>query len=162
MNPRPTALLWLSLAALCTTAAQAADTTPEPPPEPVISAPAAVRPLSAAQAHIKEHRWQAAIDELRRVNATADADWNNLMGYALRKLPRPDLDGAQRHYDAALRINPKHLGALEYAGELALMKRDLGTAEAHLATLTGLCTKPCEPLEDLRAAVQRYKAARKP
>ena len=164
MTARPTAWLWLTLAALITAPVQAADTTPEPPPESPAApvAPAAVRPLAAAQAHIQAHRWQAAIDELRRVNAAADADWNNLMGYALRKLPRPDLDGAQRHYDAALRINPKHLGALEYAGELALMKRDLATAEAHLASLTRLCPKACEPLLDLRAAVQRYKATRKP
>ena len=53
------------------------------------------------------------------------------MGYALRKQAAPDLEGAQRHYDAALRINPQHLGALEYAGELALMKKDLPAAEAN-------------------------------
>ena len=160
MSPRWSVLL--GLAALAAVPAQAADTTPEPAAEAAASPAAAVKPLAAAQAHIKAHRWQPAIDELRRVNATLDADWNNLMGYALRKQARPDLDGAQRHYDAALRINPQHLGALEYAGELALMKRDLPTAEAHLATLTRLCTTPCEPLDDLRAAVQRYKAARKP
>ena len=161
MSPRWSALL-LGLAALAAVPAQAADTTPEPAPEAAASPAAAVKPLAAAQTHIKAHRWQPAIDELRRVNASADADWNNLMGYALRKLAKPDLEGAQRHYDAALRINPRHLGALEYAGELALMKRDLPTAEKHLAALTRLCTTPCEPLDDLRAAVQRYKAAPKP
>ena len=160
MSPRWSVLL--GLAALAAVPAQAADTTPEPAAAAAASPAAAVKQLAAAQAHIKAHRWQPAIDELRRVNATIDADWNNLMGYALRKQARPDLDGAQRHYDAALRINPQHLGALEYAGELALMKRDLPTAEAHLATLTRLCTTPCEPLDDLRAAVQRYKAAPKP
>ena len=173
MNPCRNARRWsldlalpLTLALLATLVAApalAADTTPEPPATPAApAAPAAAGPLAATQAHIKAHRWQSAIDELRRVNATIDADWNNLMGYALRKRARPDLDGAKRHYDAALRINPQHLGALEYAGELALMKRDLPTAEAHLATLTRLCTTPCEPLDDLRAAVQRYKAAPKP
>ena len=124
-------------------------------------AAAPAQPLAAAQAHIKAARWGAAIDELKRVNATGDADWNNLMGYALRKQAKPDLDGAQKHYDAALRINPRHLGALEYAGELALMKKDLATAEAHLATLGQLCKTPCEPLDDLKAAVAKYKAANK-
>ena len=61
----------------------------------------------------------------------------------------------------ALKIDPRHQGALEYAGELALMKRDLPTAEAHLAALAKLCTSPCEPLDDLRKAVAAYKAANK-
>jgi Flp pilus assembly protein TadD len=139
------------VAALYGPTAHAAD-----PPEP---APArATDPLAAARRRIEAEQWSGAITELRRVNATGSADWNNLMGYALRKQTPPDLDGAQRHYDAALRIDPKHQGALEYAGELALMKGDLATAEAHLATLTGLCRSPCEPLDDLQKAIARYKA----
>jgi Flp pilus assembly protein TadD len=133
--------------------ASAAD-TPEPTPAP---APAA-DPLAAARAHLQASRWTAAIDALKRVNATGSADWNNLMGYALRKNSPPDLDGAQRHYDAALRIDPRHQGALEYAGELALMKGDLASAEAKLATLSGLCRSPCEALDDLQQAITRYKA----
>ena len=120
-----------------------------------------IGPLAGAQAHLKAQRWSAAVEELRRVNATANADWNNLMGYALRKQAPPDLAGAQKHYDTALKIDPKHQGALEYAGELALMKRDLPTAEAHLATLGRLCTSPCEALDDLKKAVAAYKAANK-
>ena len=74
-----------SLAALCALtplAARAADTPEPPPPSPARAAPA--QPLAAARAHIQAARWVAAIDELRRVNATGDADWNNLMGYAQR------------------------------------------------------------------------------
>ncbi len=166
-SPSPWPRLLPCLAALAFsaahTAAHAADMTPmtpPPPPEPARAA-APAQPLAGAQAHLKAHRYGAAVDELRRVNATASADWNNLMGYALRKLPKPDLDGAQKHYDAALRIDPRHPGALEYAGELALMKRDLATAEAHLATLSQVCSTPCEALDDLRQAVARYKAANK-
>ena len=145
------ALITVSLlATLVHVAAPAAD-TPEPAP--------AARATAAAQAHIKAGQWTGAIDELKRVNATGSADWNNLMGYVLRKQARPDLDGAQKHYDAALKINPRHQGALEYAGELALMKRDLVTAEAHLASLSKLCSTPCEPLDDLKKAVADYKAA---
>ena len=149
------------LSVLTLPAARAADTTPEPPP-PAAARAAPAAPLAAAQAQLKAQRWGAAIEELRRVNATADADWNNLMGYALRKQAKPDLDGAQKHYDAALRLDPHHLGALEYAGELALMKRDPATAEAHLALLAKLCSSPCEPLDDLKRAVAQYRAANKP
>lgn len=147
----PTAALLLGLAGLWPLGALAADT-----PEPV-AAPAA-DPLASARAHIRAGRWRVAIDALAKVNASNSADWNNLMGYALRKQPQPDLDGAQRHYDAALRIDPSHQGALEYSGELALMKGDLATAEARLATLSRLCSSPCEALDDLRQAIARYKA----
>ena len=139
------------------TAVQAADTTPVERPAPR----AAAAPLAAAQGHIKAQNWAAALSELRRVDAPANADWNNLMGYAQRKHTPPDLVAAQRYYDNALRINPQHQGALEYAGELALMKGDLATAEKHLATLTTLCSTPCEPLDDLKKAVAHHKAGGK-
>ncbi len=152
----------LASLALLAPHAMAADTTPEPPPPPRYSAPAAA-PLATAQGHIKAARWGAAIDELKRLNLERDADWNNLMGFSLRKQATPDLDGAQRHYDAALRLNPNHLGALEYVGELALMKKDLPAAEAYLARLQRACgiANPCEPLETLKKAVAAYKAAPK-
>ena len=158
---QPAAFTLAALCALCTLAplgARAAD-TPEPPPS-AARAPAA-QPLASARAHIKAQRWAAAIDELKRVNATGDADWNNLMGHAHRMQAKPDLDASQKYYDAALRINPQHAGALEYAGELALMKKDLPTAEAHLATLARLCSSPCEQLDDLKKAVAAYKSANK-
>jgi Tfp pilus assembly protein PilF len=80
------------------------------------------------------------------------------MGYSLRKRNPPDLDGAQRHYDAALRIQPQHRGALEYSGELALMKGDLATAEQRLATLVSACGGPCEERADLERAIAKFKA----
>ena len=149
--PRRQALALGLACALGASPALAADTA-EPAP------PRAVDPLARARQRIDAGQWSAAITELRRVNATGSADWNNLMGYALRKQTPPDLEGAQRHYDAALRIDPRHQGALEYAGELALMKGDLATAEARLAALSRLCQSPCEPLDDLQRAVARYKA----
>lgn len=149
------AALATGLAGLAHSPAWAADTTP--------AEPAAERqPLARAQDHIKAQRWAQAIAELQRLNATGSADWNNLLGYALRKQATPDLVGAQKHYDAALRIDPQHQGALEYAGELALMNGDLATAERHLATLAQLCTSPCEPLDDLKQAITRFKATGKP
>jgi hypothetical protein len=132
----------------------AADSPPPPAPR--------ADPLAAARSAVKGQQWSAAAAELKRVNAQDSADWNNLMGFVLRKQAQPDLDGAQRHYDTALRIDPKHMGALEYSGELALMKRDLPTAEARLAALAQLCKSPCEPLDDLRQSIGTYKAANKP
>ena len=116
-------------------------------------------PLAAARTQVAARNWAEAVAELKRVNATGSADWHNLMGYCLRKGSPPDLDGADVHYREALRIAPAHRGALEYSGELALMKGDLPLAEQRLAALDKACTFGCEEYTDLKQAVQRYKAA---
>ena len=129
--------------------AAAADSTPSS---------AAADKLGSARSLIAEKKWAAAIDELKRVNETGSADWNNLMGYSLRKAATPDLNAAERFYNEALRIDPKHRGALEYSGELYLMKGDLAKAEQRLAALDKACFMPCEELDDLKKAVQSFKA----
>jgi Flp pilus assembly protein TadD len=121
--------------------------------------PAAPDKLSQARGFIKDKKWTEAIDELKRVNDPGSADWNSLMGYSLRKAKTPDLDGSERFYNEALRINPNHRGALEYSGELYLMKGDLATAEKRLAVLDKACTFGCEEYTDLKKAIERYKAA---
>jgi hypothetical protein len=57
------------------------------------------------------------------------------MGYSLRKGATPDFAGAEKFYNEALRIDPKHRGALEYSGELYLRTGDLARAEQRLAAL---------------------------
>ena len=115
--------------------------------------------LTPARAQIAEKNWTAAIDELKKVNATSSADWNNLMGYSLRKADPANLAEAERYYNEALRIEPKHRGALEYSGELYLMTGNLEMAEQRLAALDKACFLPCEEYTDLKRAVARYKAA---
>jgi Flp pilus assembly protein TadD len=115
--------------------------------------------LTGARAHIAAKRWPAALDELRRVNDKGSADWNNLMGYSLRKGAAPDLAGAEKYYNEALRIDPGHRGALEYSGELYLMTGDLARAEQRLATLEKACAMQCEEYADLKKAVAGFKAA---
>ena len=143
------------LVALATASAFAADMTPMAEPEAV----APVDKLAAARSHVKAKRWPDALTALKRVNDSGNADWNNLMGYVLRKQAVPDLPGAERHYDAALRIAPTHRGALEYSGELFLMKGDLAKAEERAAVLARACASACEEYADLKRAVERYKAA---
>ena len=143
------------LFALATTSAFAMDMTPMAEPE----AAAPVDKLAAARSHVKAKRWPDALAALKRVNDSGNADWNNLMGYVLRKQAAPDLPGAERHYEAALRIAPTHRGALEYSGELFLMKGDLAKAEERAAVLARACASACEEYADLKKAVERYKAA---
>ena len=136
--------------ALGADAAIAADTGPAPT--------AAQDKLAGARALIADKKWAAAVDELKHVNDTASADWNNLMGYSLRKGKAPDYASAERYYDAALRIDPRHRGALEYSGELYLMTGDLPKAEARLATLDKVCGATCDESRELKKAIADYKA----
>jgi len=122
--------------------------------------PARADTLAPARAQIAQGHWAEAIEALRRLDDTRNADWHNLMGYSLRKSSPPDLPAAERHYDEALRLNPQHRGALEYSGELYLMLGDLPRAEARLAALDKACFLPCEEFNDLKRAIARYKAGR--
>ena len=140
----------ITSALLFATHAFAADTQPSPQPAP--------DKFSAVRAQIAVKNFPGAIDELKRMNDTGDADWNNLMGYSLRKSPTPDFAGAEQFYDEALRIDPKHRGALEYSGELYLQTGDLVKAEQRLAALDKACTFGCAEYSDLKKAIAQYKA----
>ena len=124
-------------------------------------APAAAAPdkLAEARTLIKARKWSEAVAELQRVNDPASADWNNLMGFSIRRGSSPDLDASERYYNEALRINPSHRGALEYSGQLYLMKGDLASAEKRLAVLDKACTFGCDEYTDLKKAIERFKAA---
>ena len=140
----------LALTTALSPSAQAADNPSDPP--------GAADRLASARALIAENKWQAAIQELKSVDATQSADWHNLMGYSHRKARTPDLAAAERHYDAALRIDPRHRGALEYSGELYLMLDQLPKAEQRLAALERICPAACEERDDLKGAIARFKA----
>ena len=114
--------------------------------------------LAEVRASIKADNYDQAMKQLQAANDTGSADWNNLLGYALRKKQPPDLAGAEIYYEAALKIDPKHRGALEYYGELKLMKNDLPGAEALLVRLDKACTFGCEEYTDLKQAVQKFKS----
>lgn len=149
-KPQPLArLLACTALAVAAQLSHAADYAPTAPADK----------LAGVRTQIAAKQWSEAIDELKRIADAGSADWNNLMGYSLRKQATPDLDGAERHYDAALRIDPQHRGALEYSGELYLMKGDVGKAEARLAALDKACFLPCREYSDLKAALQRHKGS---
>ncbi len=132
--------------------AQAADTM-----APMAAPTVAADPLANARTMIESRQWAAALSELKRVDARDSADWNNLMGYTLRKSANPDLAVSERHYDAALRIDPHHRNALEYSGELYLMKGDLAKAQARLTALASECKAGCTQLSELKDAIARYQ-----
>ena len=82
------------------------------------------------------------------------ADALNMLGYSYRKLG--DMTRALDYYNRALALEPKHLGANEYMGELYLEMKDLPHAEERLAVLKTACSD-CDELEDLEKAIKKYK-----
>ena len=131
-------------------AASVADTSPEPAPSW----------QAEAQKELKSANYEAAIKVLQTANDSASADWNNLIGYAMRLKNPPDLMASETFYKAALKIDPAHKGALEYYGELLLMKNDLAGAEQMLARLDKICFFSCEEFRDLKQAIATYKVKR--
>jgi tetratricopeptide (TPR) repeat protein len=79
-----------------------------------------------------------------------NADAWNLLGYTHRNLGQMEESSAA--YLKVLTINPDHLGALEYQGELFLQTGKPDLAKANLEKLKGLCGT-CEEAEDLEKAI---------
>ena len=100
--------------------------------------------------------WNEAIKVLTSAGLRDDrnADIQNYIGYAYRRLRQ--LDEAMRHYQQALKLNPRHRSAHEHLGEAYLVKGDLDKAEEQLAALERICLIPCEEYDDLTRAIAQY------
>jgi len=83
-----------------------------------------------------------------------NADIYNYLGFSLRKLNR--LDESAHHYQQALLFNPKHLGALEYQGELFLALGDVESAKSNLQRIDDICRTECEELIELKQAIENF------
>lgn len=118
------------------------------------------RELAIAQGHIDNGQYQRAIrvlDDIVR-NEPNNADAHNLLGFSYRKME--NFTRAETHYDRALRVEPAHRGALEYAGELYLQTGRRAQAEATSRRLEQACPAGCEELDALRAALSGGSARR--
>jgi tetratricopeptide (TPR) repeat protein len=110
-----------------------------------------------AQALIESENYQGAIDVLLVLadQDTQNADVQNLLGYSHRKLHL--YDQALEYYLTALELDPQHLGANEYLGELYLETNQPDKAKEQVAMLEQLCPKGCEELTELQDALVLYK-----
>ena len=82
------------------------------------------------------------------------ADALNLLGYSNRRLG--DMAKAMTYYTKALNMEPNHLGANEYMGELYLEMNNLPKAEERLAVLKSACGD-CDEFDDLEDEIEDYK-----
>lgn len=99
---------------------------------------------------INERRYDEALASL---GAAASAfgphpDILTYQGYTWRK--KGDYAKAETYYRQALAIDPNHIGATEYYGELKVARGDVAGARLMLARLDKICAYGCADAEELR------------
>ncbi len=114
--------------------------------------PATVGSYADAKDLIYQANYSKAREILKGITAAepGNADAWNLLGFSSRKMG--DLRAASKAYSKALDINPGHLGALEYQGEMFIQMGDGDKAKANLVKLQDLCGT-CEEQRDLQKAL---------
>jgi len=129
------------------------------PPAPKPDAPkdAVLESYGAASA---KQDWKAAAAVLEEglKKSPNNADYHNLLAYSIRKGPNPDMSAVFKHYNEALRIDPKHKDAHEYLGEAYLMVGNVAKAKEHLAQLDKLCFFGCSQYSDLKKAIAAHES----
>lgn len=113
--------------------------------------------IDEAKAKIDAQNYRGAVAVLEDIleGSPNSADALNLLGYSHRKLGNKDK--ALAYYTKALDVDPKHVGANEYLGELYLEMKDLPKAEERLAVLKTACSS-CAEYEELKDAIADFKA----
>lgn len=149
MRTRLTLTPLLVAAVLVVGPAIAIDTDSSPPPS---------AEHAAGKTAIEARDWNRAISSLTAAAQRdgRNADIQNLLGYAYRNSGQ--LDAAFKHYQLALKLDPRHLGAHEYMGEAYLLANNPAKAEEHLAQLRRLCPMACEERDDLQQKLEQYRA----
>ena len=135
--------------------------TPTPTPTPTQAAPtptpAAIKTVNDELAKItillNTNNFKQALADLKVIDSEFknNADVNNLLGYSSRKLKQ--YKPAATYYEKALKINPNHLGALEYQGELFVLTNKVSAAKKNLVKLEKLCGLKCGEYLDLKKAI---------
>ena len=143
-----TVLLAFSLSTLDLKAADSG-----PPPEIIKK----TNPTYAeAKTLVKSKKFDKAVvmleELLKDSKNSSNPDILNDYAYSLRNLKQ--YDKAEKFYLDALKINPKHLGANEYLGELYLLTKRPEEAKKRLEVLK---TCNCEEYKELKEKIEKYK-----
>ena len=106
---------------------------------------------------VSNGNYQLSIKYLLKAAKTSpdNPDVYNLLGFSNRKLDK--LEESFMYYNRALKLNPRHLGANEYIGELYLRTNNLKKAEEHLKILDDICFFGCDEYDDLKESIEKYK-----
>ena len=114
-----------------------------------------------AEKHIDNQSYNKSLKLLKKLTKREDlgtkrADIYNLLGFSYRKLENPDLDKSFAAYMMAIELDPSHLGAHEYLGELYLMKDQKDKALIILEKLDQLAGSNSEEYKELKIAIDEY------
>jgi tetratricopeptide (TPR) repeat protein len=123
----------------------------------VNTTPPATNPYNAALTKINAGSYADAIPLLQKSLADdpSNPDALNELGFSLRKVGR--LPESLDAYQKALALNPGHINANEYLGELYLQMKQPDMAKRQLAILVKLCPSGCEQRSDLQEMISAYK-----
>ena len=110
-----------------------------------------------AQTAINQQDFQGAVSHLNNVLVSQpnNPDVLNLMGFSKRKMG--DQTAAMEYYDKALSLQPNHIGANEYLGELYLELKQPAKAQERLDALQQICGN-CEEYGELKEKIEAYKS----
>ena len=116
-----------------------------------------------AEKHIDNQSYDKSLKLLKKLTKREDlgtkrADIYNLLGFSYRKLENPDLDKSFAAYMMAIEIDPSHLGAHEYLGELYLMRDQKDKAVIILNKLDQLAGSNTEEYKELKIAIDEYQS----
>ena len=116
-----------------------------------------------AEKHIYNEKYDKSLKLLKKLTKREDlgtkrADIYNLLGFSYRKIENPDLDKSFAAYMMALELEPDHVGAHEYLGELYLMRDNLEKASNMLVKLEMLVGKDAQEYKDLLKAIENYQS----
>lgn len=131
------------------------DTTTTPSPTATQSSSSA---YDTALNKINAGDYQGAIPLLQQ-SLTMDpnnADALNELGFSLRKTG--NLSDSLIAYQKALALNPSHINANEYLGELYLQMKRPDMAQKQLDILAKLCPSGCEQRSDLQQQLAAFKS----
>lgn len=134
-----------------------ATSTPTPSPSPSV-----ISVIRSVDDDLKSVRESISVMDFKGARAALietnqlfpnNADVNNLLGFTSRKMKM--YSSAGKYYAQALAIDPNHLGALEYQGELFLLTKRTAQAKKNLAKLKAICGVNCEEYQDLKKALTK-------
>lgn len=150
----------LLAAALAATGADTSSPSPSPSTGWSAAGKADDGALKSARAAIAAGDYASAQATLKAAldSDSGNADLHNLYAYSIRKGANPDMQLVFKHYNDALRIDPKHRGAHEYIGEAYLMVGNPAKAREHLAALGKICFFGCAEHDMLKKAIADYEA----
>ena len=116
-----------------------------------------------AEKHIDNQSYNKSLKLLKKLTKREDlgtkrADIYNLLGFSYRKLENPDLDKSFAAYMMAIELDPSHLGAHEYLGELYLMRDQKDKALIILEKLDQLAGSNTEEYRELKTAIDEYQS----